>query len=149
MSHPSPSSNSPTDPTRRWALVPFACTQKPDGWGSVWIHPVGELDLATCPLFQREVEEAQDDANVVSIDLQELLFIDCAGLNVIAHAAARSAVMKAKLTLVGPTGQVKRLFGLTGLPETVEVVEFGSLQPRSSSEPVKGVEQWQTSIGPA
>lgn len=111
--------------SRQWAIAPFACTRRSDGWSSVWIQPTGELDLATCPLFEQVLKDAQDDASIVSIDLQELAFIDCAGLTAIVHAAARAAATKRRLILVGATGQVDRLLDLTGPLRTVEVVKFG------------------------
>ena len=110
--------------SRPWLPAPFACLRGSDGWDSVWIQPTGELDLATCPLFEQALKGAQDDASVVSIDLQELTFVDCAGLTAIVHAAARAAATKKRLILVGATGQVERLFDLTGPLRTVEVVKF-------------------------
>jgi anti-anti-sigma factor len=85
---------------------------------------VGELDIATCPLFEQALKEAQDDASVVSIDLQELSFIDGAGLTAIVHAATRAAAFETRLILVGATGQVERLLDLTGPLRAAEVVEF-------------------------
>jgi anti-sigma B factor antagonist len=89
------------------------------------------LDLATCPFFEQVLREAQEDASIVSIDLQELTFIDCAGLTAIVQAAARAAATKRRLILVGAAGQVERLFDLTGPLRTVEVVEFGRAQTSS------------------
>lgn len=122
MPHSSSVSVSPTNPTRDWEPAPFACTPKPDGWGSVCLHLVGELDLATCPRFEQVLKQAQNDKNIVSVDLQELTFLDCSGLTAIVHAAARAAAMEARLILVGAGGQVERLFDLTGPFQTVEIV---------------------------
>lgn len=120
-----PLSVSPTKAIRGWVPAPFTCTCRPDGWGSVCLHLVGELDFATCPLFAQALQEAQDDASVVSIDLRELSFIDGAGVAVIAHAATRAAAIETRLILVGATGQVERLLVLTGPLPAVEVVRFG------------------------
>lgn len=121
----SPPLSVPTDEIRQWVPVPFACTHRSDGWSSVWIQPTGELDLATCPLFEQVLRKAQDDASIVSIDLQELAFIDCSGLAAIVHAADRAAATKRRLILVGAVGQVERLVDLVGPLRTVEVVKFG------------------------
>jgi anti-anti-sigma factor len=110
-----------------------ATAPRPGGWGSVWIQPTGELDLATCPLFEQVLKEAQDDASIVSIDLQELVFIDCAGLMVIVHAAARAAATKRRLILIGAAGQVERLFDVTGPLRTVEMVKFDRTQTLRST----------------
>lgn len=130
MSHSSPLSGSSTGAARQLAPPPFACTRRPDGWSSVWIHLTGELDLATCPRFEQVLREAQDDASIVSIDLQELSFIDGAGLAAIVNAAARRTAAEASLTLVGPAGQVERLIDLTGLAKAIDVIEFDSAQAR-------------------
>lgn len=132
MPHPPTLSGSPTD-KRRWAPVPFSCTSKPDGWGSVWIQLVGELDLATCPSFEQALEKAQGSASIVSIDLQEATFVDCSGLRVIVQAAARAAATGAKLTLVGPAGQVERLLTLTGPFRTIDISQFEPATPSIAS----------------
>lgn len=121
MPHSSSVSVSPTNATRHWVPTPFACTPKPDGWGSVCLHLVGELDLATCPPFEQILKQAQTDKNIVSVDLQELTFVDGAGLTAIVHAAARAAAMETKLILIGAAGQVGRLFDLTGPFQTIEM----------------------------
>jgi anti-anti-sigma factor len=119
-----PVSASRTDASRHWVLpAPFACTLRSDGWGSACLDLVGELDLATCPRFEQVLREAQADKSIVSVDLQELAFIDCAGLSAIVHAAARAASMETRLILVGATGQVGRLFDLTGPLQTVEMAK--------------------------
>lgn len=120
-----PLSVSPTDAIRGWVPAPFACTCKPDGWGSACLHLVGELDFATCPLFEQALKEVQGDVSVVSIDLQDLSFIDCAGLAALVHAATRATALETRLILVGATGQVERLLDLTGPLRAVEVVKFG------------------------
>jgi len=126
MPHPPTLPGSRAD-KRRWAPVPFSCACKTDDWGSVWVQLVGELDLATCPPFELALEKAQGRASIVSIDLREATFVDCSGLRVIVQAAARSAATGTKLILVGPTGQVERLFDLTGPFRTIE--RAGQLGP--------------------
>lgn len=124
MSHSPAVSVSPTNSAVcRWAPVPFACTPRPDGWGSVCLHLAGELDLATCPRFEQVLRGAQSDKSTVSVDLQELTFVDGAGLTAIVKAGERAAEMETKLILVGATGQVGRLFDLAGPLRTVEMVK--------------------------
>jgi len=130
MPHSSLPSDSTAGAARQFAPPTFTCTRRPDGWSSVWIDLAGELDLATCPHFEQVLRKAQDEASIVSIDLQELSFIDGAGLRAIVTAAARGTLTKTSLTLVGPGGQVERLIDLTGLAKTVEVIEFDSAGAR-------------------
>jgi anti-anti-sigma factor len=122
MPHSSSVAVSPTDAFRQWVPAPFSCTPRPDGWGSVCLHLAGELDLATCPHFEQVLRETQNDKSIVSVDLQELTFVDGAGLTAIVKAGARAAEMETKLILVGAMGQVGRLFDLTGPFQTVEMV---------------------------
>jgi len=124
MHHPPSLSAGSAESIRRLMPTPFACTLKPDGWGSVWIELAGELDLMTCPIFERVLKEAQEEADIVSVDLQELTFIDCAGLTAVVAAARRARAAQARLILVGAVGQVKRLLGLTEMPQMIEMVEF-------------------------
>jgi anti-anti-sigma factor len=123
MSH-SPSV-SPADTSHLWAPTRFACTSSPDGWGSVCLHLAGELDLATCPRFEQVLKRSQNDKSIVSVDLQDLTFVDGAGLNAIVQAGARAVAAKTRLILVGATGQVGRLLDLTGPLPTVERVAPG------------------------
>ncbi len=118
---PSPSV-SPPGAFHRWAPTPFACTSRPDGWGSVCLHLAGELDLATCPRFEQILKRSQSDKTVVSLDLQELSFVDGAGLSTIVYAARRAGALETKLILFGAGGQVSRLFELTGPFHGVEMV---------------------------
>lgn len=112
----SPLSPSPTQAIFPWAPSPFACTCSSESRSSLSIHLSGELDHTTSPLFQRTLAEAQDNARVISVDLQDLAFIDGAGLFVIFEAAAHAVRAAAKLNLVGASGQVERLLELTGVP---------------------------------
>jgi len=104
------------------APAPFACTSKLDGWGSACLHLAGELDLATCPRFEQVLKRSQNGKSIVSLDLQELSFVDGAGLSAIVQAATRAGALETKLTLIGARGQVSRLFDLTGPFHTVEMV---------------------------
>jgi anti-anti-sigma factor len=101
---------------------PFACSWKSDGLGSAQVHLVGELDLSTLPSFRETLREAQLGAGTVSIDLQDLEFIDCAGLGAIVDADERRD--GSRLILERGSGQVDRVLRLTGLLERLEAVDF-------------------------
>lgn len=105
--------------------LPFACSWKRDGFSSAWLHLRGELDLSTLPLFMRALGGAQANASIVSVDLQELAFIDCSALKVIVDANALAQSVGNRLTLVRGSGQVDRILRQTGLLEQVEVVASG------------------------
>ncbi len=115
---------SPSTAARSSALPPtFACSCKADGFGSVCVHLAGELDLSTLPALRHTLREAQLGASIVSIDLQELTFIDCSALKVILEADGVAQRAGNRLILVRGAGQVDRVLKLTGILEQLEVVE--------------------------
>jgi anti-sigma B factor antagonist len=105
-------------------LLPFVCRWKPDGFGSAWVHLSGELDLSTSPLFGQTVRDALQNACAVSIDLQELAFIDCSALAVLLDASSIAQELGCRLILVRGSGQVDRVMALTGILERFEVIDF-------------------------
>ena len=104
------------------AVPPFACSCDIDGVGSACLHVEGELDLANVPTFKRVLRGAQSEAETVSLDLQELAFIDCSALKEVLDADAFAHRMGRTLTLVRGSGQVDRVMALTGVLERMEVV---------------------------
>lgn len=102
----------------------FACRWRPDGSGSARVHLSGELDLSTSPLFGETLRDALLNTRTVSIDLQELAFIDCSGLAVLLGAHSNAQGSGRRLVLVRGSGQVDRILKLTGLLEQLEVVDF-------------------------
>jgi anti-sigma B factor antagonist len=62
------------------------------------VRPAGELDLATAPALQRELDTLLDGGYVeLDVDLDELSFCDVAGLSVL---------LRARVTAVGRGGRV-------------------------------------------
>lgn len=102
----------------------FGCDWKPDGFGSASVHLEGELDLSTLPTFRRALGEARQDTNIVSVDLRDLAFIDCAALGLLVEADAVARRSGSRLILVRGSGQVDRLLELTGVLERLEVVDL-------------------------
>jgi anti-anti-sigma factor len=120
--------------------LPFACSRKPDGFESVWVHLRGELDLATLPSFQQTLGEAQLSANTVSIDLEGLEFIDCTALGAIVAAERLARRKGGRLILVRGSGQVARVLALTGLLEETETVDLGLTPAPPACPPAPGRE---------
>lgn len=107
----------------KFAVPPFVCACKADGSGSICLHVEGELDRANVPAFKRALQGAQSEAGTVSLDLQELTFIDCSALKEVLDADALARQRGRTLLLVRGAGQVDRVMALTGFLELMEVVE--------------------------
>lgn len=75
----------------------------------------GELDLATVPLLQEQLDRAERGGVAVVIDLSGLRFIDSSGLHVLVRAERRLRASGGQLVLVRGPRDVHRVFELTGL----------------------------------
>ena len=82
----------------------------------------GELDLLGAPLLQDHMEKVEADApGIVVLDLQDLQFMDSAGLRVILAAHERSQ-RRWKLALTRGSEQVQRLFTIAGVSEHLRII---------------------------
>jgi anti-anti-sigma factor len=92
---------------------------------------IGELDLDSAALLRAAVADclAPRPARVV-LDLRDLHFCDCAGLNGLLEGRAAADRIGVALALEGVCGQVARLFALTGA-DTVFAGSGHHLPPRS------------------
>ena len=123
--------DSPSGKARELRLALFDCVCTQIGSGLVLLHLAGELDLATSSQFERMLDEAQKSAIAVTIDLDELTFIDSAGLAVIVNASHRAVRTGSKLALINSSGQVKRVLELTRVPNHVELHPVKASAPAS------------------
>ncbi len=83
--------------------------------GSRILRVEGEIDIASAPLLEAELERAQgSDAETIVVDLDEVDFIDSTGLHVLIRHSALSSQNGGRLRLTEGSKQVQRLFRLTG-----------------------------------
>jgi anti-sigma B factor antagonist len=83
----------------------------------------GELDLLGAPLLQEAIDRADDEASaIVVLDLQDLQFVDSAGLRVILAAHERSRQNGQELALTPGTEQVQRLFTIAGVKDHLRII---------------------------
>lgn len=76
----------------------------------------GELDLFECPHLERALQEAEASHAIrILLDVEELTFIDAAGLGVLVAAWHRSASDSNRLQVTSGRGNVADLFRLTTL----------------------------------
>jgi anti-anti-sigma factor len=87
------------------------------------VAPYGELDLATAPEVQRELERAErSDAAEIVLDLGGLTFIDSTGIRMVLHADARSRMDGNRLRLLPGRDRVHHVFELCGLVDRLPFV---------------------------
>jgi anti-anti-sigma factor len=89
----------------------------------VVLHLTGELDLASSPIFERALEDADvASAPLLVLDLDELKFVDSTGLRVIllAHEGSRARGQEFAITQGSP--QVQRLLSITSVAEHMRVL---------------------------
>jgi anti-sigma B factor antagonist len=84
----------------------------------------GELDMASAPLLERAVEEAETDAaQTVVLDLHHLEFIDSTGLRIILSARRQCHERGQELAVTRGSQQVERLLSVTGMSAHLRTVE--------------------------
>ena len=84
----------------------------------------GELDLASSPSLDGELERALDSgAETLVLDLRQLEFMDSTGLSVIVKAHQRLTASGRQLSLVRGPQQVQRLLDLTGVAERLQLAD--------------------------
>ena len=89
----------------------------------------GELDLASAPILQRELDQdAIGDAPAIVFDLDELEFIDSTGLRVILGAHQRARERGQAFAITRGSAQVQRLLSITRVGERLRIL------PSPSSE---------------
>ncbi len=96
---------------------PRRLTLVADQIGSVYeIRLGGELDVAGSERLDRALEQASaSDAKRIRLDLEDLVFIDSAGLQAILRAKRRGDQDGGRLRMTRGTGEVRKLFELTAM----------------------------------
>ncbi len=82
---------------------------------------MGELDRATVPRFERAVADLHDPGRLI-LDLDQLEFIDAGGLRSIIGMARQAERTGRSVKLANASSSLRRLFTLTGLERSVELV---------------------------
>jgi anti-anti-sigma factor len=91
---------------------------------AVVIGVTGELDLASSPELERELERGtSSDVELLIIDLRRLEFMDSTGLSVLVRAHQRATENGKRLAIVKGPQQVQRLLSLTGVADRLTVVD--------------------------
>lgn len=84
----------------------------------------GELDLASAPQLEAELDRLwSSGAEVVGVDLRGVEFMDSTGLRVLLAAHRTAHERDRRFGLVDGPEQVSKLLGMTGVIETLTVVD--------------------------
>lgn len=95
-----------------------------DGSQAVVIGVAGELDLASSPALERELERgAAARASLVIVDLRSLEFMDSTGLSVLVRAHQRATEKGQRFGVVKGPQQVQRLLSLTGVADRLTLAD--------------------------
>lgn len=95
-----------------------------NGTQAVVIGVSGELDLASSPALEQELERgAASKAEVVIVDLRELEFMDSTGLSVLVRAHQRATEKGQRFGVVKGPQQVQRLLSLTGVADRLTLAD--------------------------
>jgi anti-sigma B factor antagonist len=83
----------------------------------------GELDLLGAPSLQEQIEKVEADTpGIVVLDLEDLQFVDSAGLRVILAAHERARLQGKGLALTQGSEQVQRLFTIAGVDKHLRII---------------------------
>jgi anti-sigma B factor antagonist len=95
-----------------------------NGANAVVIGVTGELDLASSPALEHELERgAASRAAIVIVDLRELEFMDSTGLSVLVRAHQRANESGQRFGVVKGPQQVQRLLSLTGVADRLTLAD--------------------------
>lgn len=83
----------------------------------------GELDASTASYLYDALSDLElADARHVVIDLAKVTFMDSTGLSVLVTEHKRLEHDNGKLTIFSPPSSIRRLFEITGLTKTLDIV---------------------------
>ena len=91
----------------------------------------GEIDLASEDELEALLRDAQSGSGRVVLDLRRVVFLDCAGLRRILHAAREDG---GEFALIPGPSQVQRLFLITHTYGALRFIDPGETGARVSEE---------------
>lgn len=103
-------------------VAPFAVDVESAGEsGKVVVRPTGEIDIATGPVLEAEVE-ALVEAGIrqCAIDLTGVEFIDSAGLQMVLSSRAALRRVGGEFSLQGASPSVERILDISGMTALLE-----------------------------
>lgn len=107
--------------------------EKSNGVARLLLH--GELDMWTAPLLAEPLTVLErDGADEVTLELQDLTFMDIAGLHAFMDAQHRAEMNGYRLHIVGAPPFARRLFQLTGTEYLLSVQAVLAATPMDDAD---------------
>ena len=105
------------------------------GYGIVAV--TGEIDIATVTRLRERLFELAASGRTLVVDLDQVSFIDSAGLAALVGAARRAAAHGASLQVVCARPRIRQLFRLMGLDSQVTLAHTldGALESLAAAQP--------------
>jgi anti-sigma B factor antagonist len=117
-------------PFDRSEVEPFRCEVEP-ARASVYVRPIGELDLATVPTVEAQLTELWSlGFTRIALDLRDVRFLDSTALRLIVDWTAKASADGLAFGVIPGSPQVQRVFELAGVAERVTVWSADG-QPRA------------------
>ena len=105
--------------------------------GYAIVAVAGEVDIATVTRLRERLFELAASGRPLVVDLDQVRFIDSAGLAALVGAARRAAAHGASLQAVCARPRIRQLFRLTGLDSQVPLAHTldGALESLAAAQP--------------
>ncbi|MBR5429119.1 MAG: STAS domain-containing protein [Firmicutes bacterium] len=89
----------------------------------LWVHPEGELDMASAEQFRGELADAMAAGGYrwLWLDMSAVTFIDSSGLGVILGRYRQLQPMGGSIIITRPSEQIYRLLTAAGLHRIMEI----------------------------
>jgi anti-sigma B factor antagonist len=95
--------------------------QRPTARPVAWVRAAGELDLATVPRLQAELDALLDDGYCqLDLDLDEVTFCDVAGLNLLLRVRHAAVAAGGHLAVHGRCPTLRMMLRVLGLERAFE-----------------------------
>ena len=92
----------------------------------------GEVDLYTAPRLEEELRQVQRNGADVIVYLEQVEFMDCAGLGVLVTCARAASMRGSRCAVTRSSRQVQKLFELSGATGILEFVRSGIAGPMAA-----------------
>jgi anti-anti-sigma factor len=94
----------------------------------VRVSPRGEIDLATCGLFEAQLDDLWTAGwEHIVVDLRDVAFMDSTGVHVLIAHHRRAAVTGGRFSIIDGTESVSRVLKITGMDQLLSYAEPGSI----------------------